>query len=585
MRVLPLALACLFLIGCSSSQSGGTGSALTPATTVSGTASVGAPIAHVFVTLKDATGNFTITRSRQDGTYELNTTGLVPPFLIQVHTSSGYLYSVSADALNSTTINTDVYTDLIARSWYMSQGESIDSAFGNPVALPAPDPASVKIVSGVFLQTVLAWLNRAGIDSSQFNLISTPFIADGTGFDSVLHNSAMNLATGKLTISDGATTQTSTITYTPGTNSLAIGSTSSGPRGSSVNFLSTVVPAQAPVQAALNSIMSTMATFTATINSRGSQLADSDVLPLLTGDALNDGLDRNTYALMLASRFRPPIVANVTYGFVFRRINSLDLASGQADAVFGSTLTRNGVNAPGSPDQDIVFERTGSTWLFGGNHRIAGLSVAQGNSTIIAFIPPTQGLFATAQAPKDSITGVKVTGGGVWNNTPLTKETASITSFFSGTPIVNLDLFSGPDALLTNLMPAGTPVTFTVTPALGAATDYVVLSPALTNETIAFTSPVPTSLANVALDQPFQVSWMEPTTFPVKSASVIGSARSNSGGFACIFTPAPSNTSSGTTGTLVIPSTCNGSPVVRAQISVIVTGANGEVARALLILN
>lgn len=92
MRILLLGVACLSLMGCalmgcSAGQSAGVGGASGLATAVSGTVSAGAPVAHALVTLKDAAGNSTTTTSAQNGTYSLNTTGLVPPFLIEVQAS------------------------------------------------------------------------------------------------------------------------------------------------------------------------------------------------------------------------------------------------------------------------------------------------------------------------------------------------------------------------------------------------------------------------------------------------------------------------------------------------------------------
>ncbi|MGH9564274.1 MAG: Ig-like domain-containing protein, partial [Terracidiphilus sp.] len=112
----------------------------TPVTSsvVTGTASMGLPIANALITLKDSAGQSVSGTTASDGTYSLITTGMTPPFLIQVQATSGNVYSVSADALTTTTVNTHVLSDLVIRSWYSAQGQSIDTAFSNPVTLPAP---------------------------------------------------------------------------------------------------------------------------------------------------------------------------------------------------------------------------------------------------------------------------------------------------------------------------------------------------------------------------------------------------------------------------------------------------------------
>jgi hypothetical protein len=587
--IIGLALACalLFVAGCGAGSTPISSQGSGPTTSVTGTAALGAPIANAPVTLIDAAGKSSSATSAQDGTYSLNTTGMTPPFLIRVQGLSGTLYSVSADTLSATTINTDVYTDLIVRSWYLAQGQSPDAAFANPVAVPAPSPSNVQIISGVVLQTILVWLQRAGINTLQFNLILTPFVANGTGFDGVLHDSALNLSTGRLTISDGTTTQTSMITNYPETATLAISSTTTNARGSSVNFVSTVIPAQAALQAAVNGIGATMANFAATINAKGSQLADTDVLPLVASDTLNDGWNQSVYAGILAGSSRYPTGSALQ--FQVHRIASLDLTTGQAEVAFGRTLNINGLPAASTIDQAFYFEKSGSEWLIAGDKQPCSLSFSQGSGFIVFGNPapavPTLG--ASAQCSQGLFSGLTVTGGGIWNATALTKALADITLFYSPTPGTNLqlpvDLFSTPSVTLSGLMPAGTPFTFTATPVSGPAVNSVIPSPPETDERIAITSPATTSLSQITLGEPLQVTWTAPTTFPADTVLFFATASSNIPGPLCQVAPA-GLPGSATSNTITIPSACNGGAVTVVNISITVLGVNGESAATALTL-
>ena len=110
-------VASIFFIGCGNSGTSGnsgagsgSGSGSGGTASVRGTASMGSPIVGATVTLKDSTGKSTTATTASDGTYTLNTSGMTPPYFVQVVTTSGTtFYSVSADALASTTINTTLH--------------------------------------------------------------------------------------------------------------------------------------------------------------------------------------------------------------------------------------------------------------------------------------------------------------------------------------------------------------------------------------------------------------------------------------------------------------------------------------------
>ena len=60
-----------------------------PSATVSGTAASGAPLANLVVTLKDSTNHAVTATTSVSGDFTLDTSGLAPPFLLQVTTPGG----------------------------------------------------------------------------------------------------------------------------------------------------------------------------------------------------------------------------------------------------------------------------------------------------------------------------------------------------------------------------------------------------------------------------------------------------------------------------------------------------------------
>ena len=252
--------------------------------TVSGTAASGSPIAGATVTLEDTQGNTRTSTTGSDGSFTVDTTGLTPPFLLSVQPASGAnppLYSVSADANATATINIHPLTDLIIRSWYSTQGVAIDTAFGSPVGPNAPPPPTeVRLIGNVMVQMAQLWLTKNGIDTTKVDLIATPFQANGTGLDNVLNQTTVNAATGQVTISDGTTTQNSTITYpTPGT--ITVNTTTMNPAGTTLSTVSAVVPTQSAEQDALTAILGAMNAFVQTVNTKGSALTASDIMSYL----------------------------------------------------------------------------------------------------------------------------------------------------------------------------------------------------------------------------------------------------------------------------------------------------------------
>jgi hypothetical protein len=562
------------------------------ASVVTGTASMGLPIANAVITLKDSAGQSVSGTTASDGTYSLTTTGMTPPFLIQVQATSGNVYSVSADALATTTVNAHVLSDLVIRSWYSAQGQSIDTAFSNPVTLPAPSASNVQIVANAVVQSMQLWLNNASVDTTHFNMISTPFIANGTGFDSVLHDTTVNVGTGTVTVSDGTTTQTSTITYNTGSSMMTINSSTTNANGTSSESQSVVVPTQTAQQTAVSSMTNQVVALCNIINTQGGQLAASDLTSLLAPDLLNDGLNQTQFAASLATDLRGNTIA--AGSVQVQAIKNIDLVNQTADIVFNLTLTQGSVSQPQMLEQ--FFKNEGGTWLIWGDRTIGKFMVSAEALTNQGSGGNSNGpaINAGLESPQGAVTSVTITDASgtattqsqPWSAFPLPQNATTVDTF-SPTPtttlIVNLDQFDQASDFLTSLIPAGTLFTFAVTPASGPVTNYTLPSNAFTTEAIFITAPTSSSLASYTLGQPFQATWTLPTTFAISevklSVLAFTGLQSNPSTLECNTEQSFATTA--TSGMITIPATCAGQPVANVNLNLNVNGVNGE--RALVI--
>jgi hypothetical protein len=566
-------------------SSGDTLTVTPPPTSVSGTAAIGSPIANAVVTLKDSAGHSSTATTGADGTYTLTTTGFTPPFLVQVQTSSGNLYSVSADALVTTTINTDPFTDLIIRSWYNSQAQAIDTVFDSP-GTTTPAPSSVLILANAVMGVPQMWLTNNGVDISKFNLISTPFPANGSGVDKVLDETTVNTSKGTVTITDGVTTQTSTITYDTTATSMTIATTTTNANGTSTSSSTTVLPGANAQQTALANIGATLAGLVNAVNTNGSQLTADEITPYLASDLLNDGLDQSQYAALLATALRGKTLSSAQ----IEAVNSLDVTNGTADILTGSSIPALG---------ELWFEDVSGMWLIAGDKRIAQVSFAVANRVHQGF-PASQGgsggsgvsVGLNVSIPGSTLSSATVTdssGMSGWNATPLAFHVTNVQTL-APTATTTLQINSseydpstgGWADLGSNVLPVGTLFTVNLTPASGSPVSYTWLSNAFTTESISILSPTSGSLSDYTLGQAMTVTWQLPTTFAIAGvglqAEVYTALPMSNGGYQCDVSGSTTPPATGfpTSGTITLPTTCNGQPVVFVELEVGVWGIHGE---------
>lgn len=566
---IALLSAMLALTQCSSGGGGGGGNAQSSQLSLSGIAASGKPIAGATLTLKDSLGQSRSATTAADGTYSLDTTGLTPPFLLQISTnSSTTLYGVSADANAKTVVNVTPLTDIIIRSWYGVQNVSMSTAFSAPASNRAPTPAAVSVINSIVQNTMQLWLNQAGVTSGTFNLISTPFVADGTGVDLVLDQTTVNPSTGSVIISDGTTTQNSVLTVTPSNGSIAVSTTTGGPNGTSSSTNTTVVPVQPAQQTALDAITTSLANFATTVNTKGAALTVTDVLPFFDPALINDGLTRDQFAQNAVSS-----LAGRTISFTVLSIKSIDTTNTLADVLFMLSLSQGGQTQ--MQTKEFFFKQVSGNWLLSGNQRIASVNVdAEMRTNQGAYAGKGPDINVDVEPPQNTVSGVTVSGGSIWTGATLTQS--GIVSDPSGT-LDHYFINSGP---LSSLPAAGTPFTVTLTKASGGGTvSYTLPINSWTNEAISITNPTASALADAHLGSPLTVNWTLPKTFPISrvklSASTYTGDQTLSQTIQC-DTKGPLLGITATTATITIPTTCSGMPVLQVNLNLGVEGVNGE---------
>ena len=186
---------------------------VTTSDAVMGTAATGHALTGALITLKDAHGHMQTGMSDAQGRYMLSTAGMKGPFLLKADDGRGrVLFGAAADA---GVANIDTVTDLMLRAWYGTHGNTPEQGFADLAGHPAPDGKSMQALNSSFGGLLKGALASEGLDAGKFDLFSTPFTPDSTGFDAVLdHTQAVTGS--RLQLQDGLMGRTTDIGFVQG---------------------------------------------------------------------------------------------------------------------------------------------------------------------------------------------------------------------------------------------------------------------------------------------------------------------------------------------------------------------------------
>jgi len=161
-----------------------------------GTAAEGSPIAGASVSLRDSAGQYAAGVTDAAGRFRIPSAGMTAPYLLKVTDAEGrVLYGMAA---SDGTANLDPYSDLVVREAFALKGSDADAAFAGHGSLPAP--ATLAALDRALTGILGDALTEAGLEPAGFSLLSTPFVADHSGFDGLLDRSRVDAADGRIQV-------------------------------------------------------------------------------------------------------------------------------------------------------------------------------------------------------------------------------------------------------------------------------------------------------------------------------------------------------------------------------------------------
>ena len=600
-RRIAFALLVFGLIPACGGGGGGSSAPPPPPGMLSGTAAKGLAVSGAAVLIEGSNGVTVAATTAVDGTYTANVSALTAPYLVRVDIGAGnFLYSVGS---TTGTVNVTPFTDLIVREYYQVQALSADAEFTSPT-VTFPTPSEIQIIQNVVNSIVSGWLVQAGLDPSTFNLITSPFVADGSGIDGILDlttTSQPSANTIQVVIANTNTTQTSDVTSSSSQSSITSNTTTVDTSGTSSSTTSTIVPTPttSALQTATDEVNALLAQFQNTVNSRGALLADSDLLPYGAAALLDDGRNRTVWAGFMASDLRGQTLQNFSILQVVSFDNTTDPTSPELLAnVFGDNL------AP------MLFKKIAGSWTFYGNRRLADIGLQVENrrdesASIGAAAAFKKSINGDIRPPQGAVSAITIrfdpaqqtnAASTTWVNgadnpwptaTNVPKNSGTDIQQYQPTPgsttTLLRDLFffnwgAWPGTTLNSFPPPGTLLSVAITPSSGPVQTYLVSTNATTTSTFVLTSPTNYLLASANLGGTMTMSWTPPAGFLIGSLDASGicfTASSNQSSFG-VPTMTPTTTSAAISMPATLDPGTGPQPVTSVNLNVSITGTHGE---------
>ncbi|MBI1821320.1 MAG: hypothetical protein HYR79_06375 [Nitrospirae bacterium] len=576
---------------------GSSGGSLTTGVSLSGTAASGKPVINATITVKDKNGTQKTGTTDSTGKYTIDATGLTAPFLLKVdlpNTTS--LYSIGGQ---TGIVNIHPFTDMIVQNWYTVQGKTIAAAFADPVGNPPPTATEIKVIASVVKEVIQSWLVSNNIDPAAFDLISTPFTANSTGFDKILDQTTV--ASNVITITDMATTSslTSTVNVNTSTSSVSFNTTTTVGSTTSTSITTAVIPTTSAEQTALNGVSAMFNQFASVVNTKGTALVDTDMIGFYDASYLNEGLNATIGAGRMASDMRGATLNSLIVDKIlsYDDINKVVRVYGKASTTQNGVTLASYLNDVG--DKRVIGmqfkKQNDGTWRFFGNQKNARADVSTKIETRYedpAICNTCSGVFKTldlqVSALVNTVSSATATG-------PINGTTSTYTLTTYGNPPVSTTYNPTPSSTSTiqedqydyfttstslTFPPVGTVYTFAVNFSTSPSASYTIDVPATTGEAISMSGITGHALADAKLGLPLTVNWTLPTTFSVKSVSLYGFIDNGAAGRCQV--PNVDFPVTSTTGSITLPTTCNGTTITASatrapvQLSVRIIGVHGE---------
>ena len=164
-------------------------------TQLSGTVAAEQDIGSTSIGFRDSAGKIVFVPTGLDGTFstDLTSLGLTLPVIARVPNPATGRFMFSYASAEGTS-NIHPLTDPILRIWFSAKGLSgtIDSAFTSTTPLTLPTAGEIGFIKSIMRTIVSDLLGAAGVSPDSFDLITSPFTANGSGFDTILKGTRIN---------------------------------------------------------------------------------------------------------------------------------------------------------------------------------------------------------------------------------------------------------------------------------------------------------------------------------------------------------------------------------------------------------
>jgi hypothetical protein len=439
------------------------------------------------------------------------------------------------------------------------------------------------------------------VDLTSFHPMTSPFRADGTGFDALLGMSDVSDdGTGpRLHVDDlaGATAceQETKFEFDSETGTVRATTTVDSASGEHRECVdSIVVPREGEEQAfdaAVARVETTLRRLAVVVNSKGLALKGGDLADFFDPLYLDSGRNAAVEADDMASGLAGMVVTNpeVTRVFAFR-----DLPQDEIEVRFALDISGFDVHEhlelPDDPVVGMVFRAQGDgSYRLLGNQQLASTQVESAIGAIYDSVTPLNPdpaqkleLRVWSSAPGGTIAGIDVVG--LFPPDPATDKLVHLVK----TPLWEEDSFQLDPPDVSWFPAVGTPYQFTVTPYSGSAATYARSAPSFSTEPAALSSydgvswpafvsdPDYHHLAFLHPGSPFEVKWNTPATFAVSSIEV----RFVADDLVYVREEATWKFSAGErSATFTFPPVLDGGgPLAYAMVEITLVGVNGEVA-------
>lgn len=199
----------MVMTGCGS---GGSTTANSSTTPISGVAAVGAPLSEATVVLIDASNNSMSVKADAEGSYTFtDVSNMTAPFLLKATGTVGGEQQTMYSALDekpaagqATVLNVTPMTHSVVAQ--LSNGDPA-KIFSDPTSLATYiKPTDMKLAKEKIVAVLEDQLKEQGLDSTKFDPFKTPFKANSSGFDKMLDLVKMQAdASGNMTVIDKST--------------------------------------------------------------------------------------------------------------------------------------------------------------------------------------------------------------------------------------------------------------------------------------------------------------------------------------------------------------------------------------------